>query len=195
MVEALVSADVNFSPGSKRPQRGPHDGPLDHLGPHHHHLQPLVPREHASELVHVCGSGSQGLIVTGPDEMYGQRMGIWVQTDHLNPEAQRQRAREELTAHSPHRLTKLRLLRPWPAGIGPEVCHVLSGQDYVQTGRQISLHGDPVIPTPDVFSGPRPRLRWERKISYWSTGWLTECYLATSHNSNHIQCCPKWLEH
>ncbi len=195
MIEALVSADVNLSLGSKLPQRGPHDGPLDHLGPHHHHLQPLVPREHAAELVHVCGSGSQGLIVSGPDEMYGQRTGIRVQTSHLNPEAQRQRAREELTAHSPHGLTKLRLLRPRPAGIGPEVGHVLSGQDGLQTGRQVSLHGDPVIPTPDVFSRPRPRLRWERKISYWSTGWLTERYLATSYISKHIHWWPKWFEH
>ncbi len=166
MVEALVSADVNFSPGSKRPQRRPHDGPLDHLGPHHHHLQPLVPREHASELVHVCGSGSQGLTVSGSHHVNGERPWVRIQVKHPHSHSNRKRPGEKLTAHSPHRLTKLCLLRPRPAGIGPEVCHVLSGQDGLQTGRQISLHGQPVFPTADFVSGTRPCFRRERKISY-----------------------------
>lgn len=78
VVEALVGTDIGLRLGAKVSQWGPHDWPVHHLWPHHHHLQTLVSRKHSVQFIKVCQSGSQGLIVRNPYQVDGEGFGIRV---------------------------------------------------------------------------------------------------------------------
>lgn len=165
MVEAPVGTDVDPLPGSKGPERRPHDGAVHHLRPYHDHLDTLVTWEHVVQLVEVCHLGRQGFWISCSHQVDGERFGIRQDVEQSHPPGDAQWPGEELATNPPQWLPQVTVVWPRSSGVGPEGFHVGSGQDGVKVSSEASLHGEPVVPAFNLRLGLRPFAWGERKVA------------------------------